>query len=362
MSPKQTRSTVGAAFWLSCFMFNFSGLTNNYFANELDVKGIGNPMTGFQTASIYLSETLVAIMIMLCQGTRLKKKHISLPLKYWYLLVLDLVGQILYWSGLAFIGSGLTTLLYSSIVIWTGIFSRIFFNKSISDVRWACIFWLWASVGLSVAGQLKSFGGAHQVIGILAILISAMLFGLIFVLVDNIVTMKLSPVEIAFLFWPNLVICMLWVGIFDGMNYQRYVIDSVKRRDPDYSSFAIITLLVLFFLSNASHQISMFYQLNGGKIAAVTTGVNKILQAALVFISSDLIYCPKHHWNKHREYVQLEQCIDTYKLIGFIGALIGVLVYSFDGIMWAHEPDDDLFDNENVSKPLLPTKMTLEVV
>lgn len=362
MSTKQMRTMAGATFWLSCFMFNFSGLTNSYFANELDVKGIGNPMTGFQTASIYLSETLMASTIMLCQGTRLKKIHFSLPLKYWYLLVLDIVGQILYWSGLAFIGSGLTTLLYSSIIIWTGIFSRIFFNKSISDVRWVCIFWLWASVGLSAAGQLKSTGGVYQVICILAILISAMLFGLNFVLVDNIVTTKLSPIEIGLFFWPNLVICVLWVCIFDGLNYQRYVIDSIKRSNPDYSSFTIIGLLVLFFLSNGSHQISMFYQLNEGKIAAVTTGVNKILQAALVFISSDLIYCPKHQWNKHREDVQLEQCIDTFKLIGFIGTLIGVLVYSFDGILWGHEPDDDLWDNENVSKPLLPAKTTLEVV
>jgi len=91
-------------------------------------------------------------------------------------------------------------LLYSSIIVYAGIFSRIFFNKPISYVRWVCIFGLWASVGLSAAGQANTVGGAAQVIGIIAVLFAALFFGLNFVLVDNILSPKISPLETSFLF------------------------------------------------------------------------------------------------------------------------------------------------------------------
>lgn len=200
MTTKQMSSTVGAAFWITCFIFNITGPSNSYLANELDVKGIGNPLTGFQVAIVYISETTGALIIMLCQGRRLNKKLLALSFEYCYILVIDLVGNLLYWGGLGFIGSGLTTLLYSSIIVYAGIFSRVFFHKPISSVRWACIFGLWASVGLSAAGQVNSVGGAGQVIGIFAVLLSALFFGLNFVLVDNILGGKISPLETSFLF------------------------------------------------------------------------------------------------------------------------------------------------------------------
>jgi len=109
---------------------------------------------------------------------------------------------------------------------------------------------------------------------------------------------------------------------------------------------------LLFFVSSASHQIASYYQLHGGKIAAVTVAVSKSLQAALVFVSSDLIYCPKHPWNYHRADVQVDQCFSTWKGLGLVGIVIGVLVYSFDGILWGCNPHEDM-QYGNVARPLL---------
>merc|ERR1719397_235261 len=98
--------------------------------------------------------------------------------------------------------SGLTTVLYSSVIVFAGIFSRVLFKKSISSIRWVCIIWIWASVGLSAGGQVTSVAGIDQVIGIVAVLASAVVYGLKFVLVDNIVSKKLTPLEIGVFFWP----------------------------------------------------------------------------------------------------------------------------------------------------------------
>jgi len=50
--------------------------------------------------------------------------------------------------------------------------------------------------------------------------------------------------------------------------------------------------------------------------------------------------------------VQADQCFSTWKLLGLIGIVIGVLVYSFDGIFWGYNPQDDM-QYGNVNRPLL---------
>lgn len=217
------------------------------------------------------------------------------------------------------------------------------FGKSLSCVRWVTIFCIWASIALSAVGQVKSFSGDGQVIGIFLVLVSSAFFGLNFVLLENLVVTKVSPLECAFFFWPNMVLGLMWISTFDAVFWRRYVTDPVKENNPDYSAYAIAVLLALFLTSNAIHQISFFFQVNGGKVPAVTSAVNKSLQSVLVFILSDLCYCPTHSWNKHiKGDTQLDQCITTWKLIGFIGTVLGVLVYSFDGLLWGKERDVDL--------------------
>jgi len=122
---------------------------------------------------------------------------------------------------MGFIGSGLTTVLYSSIIVYTGLFSWLFFGKNVSSIRWVSIVGIWASLGLSVAGQVESINDSGQVIGIICVLVSAFLLGLEFVLIENLVITKVSPLESAIFFWPNALLGLIWICIFDGIFWQK---------------------------------------------------------------------------------------------------------------------------------------------
>jgi len=50
--------------------------------------------------------------------------------------------------------------------------------------------------------------------------------------------------------------------------------------------------------------------------------------------------------------VQQDQCFTTWKVLGLIGTVIGVLVYSFDGIFWGYDPHEGM-QYDNVYRPLL---------
>lgn len=50
--------------------------------------------------------------------------------------------------------------------------------------------------------------------------------------------------------------------------------------------------------------------------------------------------------------MQADQCFSTWKGLGLIGIVIGVFVYSFDGIFWGYKSQDDKHYG-NANRPLL---------
>jgi len=70
----------------------------------------------------------------------------------------------------------------------------------------------------------------------------------------------------------------------------------------------------------------------------VGAAVNKSIQAALVFFLSDICYCPTHPWNHNKEKdTQLDQCLNSWKIIGFIGTVLASMVYTLDGVLWGRD-------------------------
>lgn len=76
-------------------------------------------------------------------------------------------------------------------------------------------------------------------------------------------------------------------------------------------------VLTLFILSYSLVQ-------GFGKVAATSSGVNKALQAAILFVFSHLLFCDKS------QPAFAMQCMNREKIIGTCGVVAGVLLYAFD--------------------------------
>jgi len=326
--------TVGFWFWMAVTGFNVSGLINCLIANEIDIKGAGGALTGFQPSIQFISQTTVSGLVLLCRQTKFTMKYIWLPYKYWYILGLELFGNVFYWLGIGAVGSGLSVVLYSSVVVFTGIFSKLLFNKSISWVRWCSIICIWTSIGLSAIGRVGAIESFNQIIGIFAGILAAVFLGASWVLIEHHLLVQISPLETAFIMWPLGLIGITWMTVVDGLLWRKIITNPIQSADPNYSIIIIVLLFAIFFASNTMHQVSFFFTMNGGRAAAVGAAVSKSLQAVLVFVSSDLYFCPTYSWNAHRSDTQMEQCITSWKLVGLTGTVIGVLIYSFDGLLW----------------------------
>eukprot|EP00939_MAST-03C_sp_MAST-3C-sp1_P003671 g3671.t1 len=91
-------------------------------------------------------------------------------------------------------------------------------------------------------------------------------------------------------------------------------------RDNDRSATYIVLVYLSLVVVDGLHQIGFFHCLSFGKVAAVTSGVNKAAQAVGLFIFSDMLFCGDDE----------DQCLNVWKLVGTVGVCICVLTYTGD--------------------------------
>ena len=73
--------------------------------------------------------------------------------------VLETMGFVLSLSGITLAGSGLYQVVYSSIVIWIALLSRMFLKTNITASQWLAILIVTGGVSVSAWGSLSSTGG-----------------------------------------------------------------------------------------------------------------------------------------------------------------------------------------------------------
>eukprot|EP00941_MAST-03F_sp_MAST-3F-sp1_P005990 g5990.t1 len=362
------------------FNFLWTGIAQNLLSFDIDRKGIGKYGENNLLAA---AQPLGAVLLTVLVGDNLQKLarigFFQVVKRYWHFAVLDLIGVIFSQLSIALIGSGIFTVIYSSIVVYIACLSKYQFNSNISSVRWTALIIIVCSVILSSFGQIEgkpSTGNeeirsdylAKTFMGILFAFASTISYGSLYVLLseefkcreyrysvlgnrrkasDELpgdsssinVEYKLSQtclllavsgietficcVYFVFVVLPHWTI---WVsepvrvyekgGEFDEIEH----IDNVVDGDDNIVLWIILQFVLVTFISGF-HLVAFYYCTSFGKAAAVSSGVNKALQAAILFVVSHLLYCSPTY---------PEQCMNGAKMLGTIGVCVGVLLYAFD--------------------------------
>lgn len=181
------------------------------------------------------------------------------------------------------------------------------------------------SVAVSAFGEIGAKGGTgsvvSRVVGIAFALGAVLSYGLVYVLVnveygkDN----AICPSAICFLL--SLLECgvnFVYMCFVVIPNWHQWVVSPM--RDNDRSATYIVLVYLSLVVVDGLHQIGFFHCLSFGKVAAVTSGVNKAAQAVGLFIFSDMLFCGDDE----------DQCLNVWKLVGTVGVCICVLTYTGD--------------------------------
>ena len=310
-----TSTTTG---WSSVFLrqnlnFLFFGVAQNLFAYQLDKDGIGSVSENGILASV---QPLGAVLLCLVIGDGVVSQLRDLGYRQWWsrhwmFAICDLGGGIFSQLSMALIGSGIFTVIYSSIVVYIAALNRLKFHRDVSTLRWIALGLIVLFVAVSALGQLSgataSGGGGgggsflSTLLGIASALGASVSYGTEYVLLSDyferdaagVRPTRRKPVSRMFLLFSVSLMetfaCLLYFVCVVIPRWEPWVAAPMRARNTTalYGVSAVASIALI----DGTHQIGFYYCCGFGKVAATSSGVNKALQAAILFVISAWIFC-----------------------------------------------------------------------
>lgn len=229
----------------------------------------------------------------------------------------EMLAQVLNMNGLIYAGSAIFTVIYSSITIYTAVFSYVFLNRQLHVMQWVGV--VVVMVGLAMTSLSAKNDGIDVEFGVFLILLGTAVHSftyimseyLLVVVEDAIAPQLLSSILGAI--GSFLILC--WQLIYTLPNYQTKVVDEFHRHKDGSIEVILVSYLVLS-VNAMVHALCFFALL--GSVGSTTTSVSKGVQSVAIFIASHYAFC----------LVQESQCFTPLKGCSLAVVIIGVTAYS----------------------------------
>lgn len=242
---------------------------------------------------------------------------------------LDFAGCIFSNLGLSMAGSGLYQVVYSSVICWSALFSRVVLQKIVSSEQWIGIALVTFGLAFSALGESASSSnqddpeedGKHHylvLMGCLNTLIGAAFYGGNYVTGEFTLHLPERPQakQLCLTIGTTCVaIIAVYQSIFVLPRWRELVAEPIAQAEGN--TVHIMLALVAYTVSQLAHGLTYFMIL--GSSGAVTTGIMQSLRAVCVFLLSSVLYCGQ----------QESQCFDTKRGVATLLVVIGVLFYSW---------------------------------
>ncbi|KAG7357993.1 EamA-like transporter family protein [Nitzschia inconspicua] len=231
----------------------------------------------------------------------------------------DIMSTSMNYTGASLAGPTIFAIIYSSVTIWTAVFSQILLGRTLSRLQWITVMIVFAGLALTATDSLKLGQDVAQ--GSILVMLGSAMHALTYVLSEAIMTrgddklnifqntgIQGSVAAVAFLIWQI---------FYTVPNFHEKVWEPMQHANT--TIVAALGLLVLFGLANLVHSITFFHTLLNFPGGATSAGVMKGLQAVLVFLFTDLLYCDRVGGT--------EMCFSRAKFLSLVTVCGGVLGY-----------------------------------
>ena len=234
------------------------------------------------------------------------------------LVVIDLVSGILCFSGLVSAGSAIFTVVYSSVTVYTALFSWLFFGRQLHYMQWSGVCLVMVGlVSSSFGGNMFSDDSEDVGLGVLMIMVGSMFHSLYYIISESILKENdpIMPEMLAtFQGLCGSFVFGLWQLFYTFPRWDSLISDEIAAHNGDFVTIAV-TYAVLIVV-NFIHGVCFFHMLK--LVGSTTTGVLKGVISVLVFIISHFAFCS----------LQKSQCFSVAKGLSLVLVVLGVASYS----------------------------------
>jgi len=275
-----------------------------------------------------------------------RKDSITALCKAAFIATIDIVAQTLNYTGSTFSGPTIFAIVYSSVTVWTAVYSRILLSRSLYWKQWIGIITVFVGLTITAFGSVAV--GPDIFKGTVMVLFGSSMHAITYVLSEAIMVKKGESYGAISTSDSNgssttsrrrtnktltvqqncaiqgivaLTAYSIWQVVYTKHHFQDKVLTPMKEHGTTPNQ-ALLVLLSLS-MSNLIHALSFFYTLKHFPGGATSAGVMKGLQAVLVFLFSSVVYCGKTNISGGSE-----MCFTLSKLASLVVVVGGVLLFA----------------------------------
>ena len=314
-SPGPASSTkVGTNSFAAIYVL--SGVTQPLLMTILKASGLADPSCQLYMLFYYMGPASVSLSFLSSNATM---PPWSLVLKAGIIALWDLIAQAMNYTGAALAGPTIFAILYSSVTVWTAVFSLIFLKRSMNVLQWCGVATVFSGLALTAAGSIQL--GESVIHGSMFITIGSMMHGLFYVMSEFVMTKGSENLSVE----QNCAVqgmvatfaLLLWQLCYTLPRSEELLWDPMTNAGT--TMLQGMELLGLFAFVSLIHSFSFYFTLRNYIGGATSAGVMKGLQAVLVFLVTHITYCGR--------YGGQEMCFSNLKFVSLISVTGGVVIF-----------------------------------
>jgi drug/metabolite transporter (DMT)-like permease len=203
----------------------------------------------------------------------------------------DIVAQTMNYTGASLAGPTIFAIVYSSVTIWAALYSQLFLGRIMDSWQWIGVIGVFGGLVSTAADSLTLGSGVLH--GLVLVTIGSSMHGLFYVMSEAVMTLGTEQLSVQ----QNCAVqgltasfsFLLWQALYTAPRFEEKIWEPME--DAGTSMLLGLSLLVLFGFISFVHSMTFYHvlcHLPGGSTSA---GVFKGLQAVLVFVLTDWVYC-----------------------------------------------------------------------
>ncbi|KAK9763599.1 hypothetical protein K7432_009573 [Basidiobolus ranarum] len=228
----------------------------------------------------------------------------------------DFFANVFATAGLFLVGSGVFQVIYSSVVVFTALLSRVFLKRNLSPFQWLSLLVITLGLGLSALGSSNTGDSSEIITGSSLVFGCTLLFASVYVLNEKIVSKPGAPSPEEVCSWVGTTagsLCWVYIIAYTVPRWNTLVVGPIELHGGN--NIQIVICYGLLILASFGHSFTYYRLL--GSVGAVSTGVLQALRAISVFIASSFAFCS---FDSH-------QCFTKEKGISTAVVVLGVTAF-----------------------------------
>mmetsp|Transcript_4912 Transcript_4912/g.11695 ORF Transcript_4912/g.11695 Transcript_4912/m.11695 type:complete len:422 (+) Transcript_4912:109-1374(+) len=232
----------------------------------------------------------------------------------------DVVATCINYVGASHAGPTIFSIVYSSVTIWTAIYSRWILNRVLSRSQWMAVLLVFVGLGLTATDSLQL--GPSVLKGLIMVTFGSAMHAFTYVASEIVMdfgqndSLSVSQ-NCAIQSGVGCLVFLIWQLVYTLPNYDEVL--SQPMQQAGTGPWMALFILSCFGFANLVHSLTFFYTLSHFPGGATSAGVMKGLQAVLVFGFTHLCFCGRTGGD--------EMCFSSSKWLSLITVCGGVLAY-----------------------------------